>query len=97
MSIKTASIAVGLQSEELRYSHGSCLAHEILIVMGLVGVVATTQLVPFFLCVRHRVYCGFLLILWQHGDLQDIVVSTTLSYGGVTDIVQIAVNPVLLV
>ena len=55
VSIKTVSIVVGLQSEELRYSHGSCLAHKILIVMGLVGVVATTQLVPFFLHVLHRV------------------------------------------
>ena len=41
--------------------------------------------------------CGCLLILWQHGDLQGIVASTTPSYDGVTDIVQIAANPVSLV
>ena len=39
---------VGRQSEELWSSRGSCLAHKILIVVGLVGVAPTTQLVPFF-------------------------------------------------
>ena len=74
VSIKTIFIMMGLQSEELRCSHGSCLAHEILIVMGLVGVVATTQLVPFFsLCPPPCLGCGCLLILWQHGYLQGIV------------------------
>ena len=42
------SSTVGRQSEGLRCSHMSCLAREILIVVGLVGVVAATQLVPFF-------------------------------------------------
>ena len=56
VSIKTVSAAVGRESEELRCSHGSCLARGILIVVGLVGVVASTQLVPlFFLEVRLRV------------------------------------------
>ena len=35
------------QSNELQSSHWTCLAREILIVVGLVGVVASTQLMPF--------------------------------------------------
>lgn len=47
-SPKTVYTMVGRQSEELWSSRGSCLAHKILIVVGLVGVAPTTQLVPFF-------------------------------------------------
>ena len=61
------------------------LARQILIVVGLVGVVATTQLMPFSPTgPPPSRSCGCILIWLLHGDLRGTVTSTILSYDDVT-------------
>ena len=74
------------------------LAREILIVVGLVGVVATTQLMPFSPPgPPPSRSCGCILIWLLHGDLRGTVASTILPYDDVTGGLLIAAHKFCLI